>query len=359
MKNGIKEALRRRDAREGDDDGIEIFDDDEDDRPKRRWWKKDDEDPGEKPVQHEWTGASAAMTRAATIGLRLLMLAGPVALLLWWIQPSQVVWMSNPNTDDAGNPGQEAAVSAFAEDYVATWLTTAEGDEAALEPFIESGSDITLPSQPWTVADAATADVASEGDDVWSVTVAISVQERERGAPIRRYFQTAVLNADGALRAQTFPAQVAAPPAAVPAQMNYRYSLALDHPLAESSSSFLSALLTGTGDAARYTTPGTTIEPIDPAPYTAITVSSIQADTDLGSNEVAPENGAQVQVLATITARAGRTRALTLQYALTLKARDGRWEVESLDSTPELVGPPEGEASTDASTDSSTEPTTP
>jgi len=47
-----------------------------------------------------------------------------------------------------------------------------------------------------------------------------------------------------------------------------------------------------------------------------------------------PLNGAELQVLVTADVTATPSQQLAVQYALTLAAREGRWEVAAVDPTP-------------------------
>jgi hypothetical protein len=102
------------------------------------------------------------------------------------------------------------------------------------------------------------------------------------------------------------------------------------------SGEFLVALLTGAGDVDRYVSPGTAIAPVTPPPYSAVDVTDVTTDRDVLQMPVPPATGETVRVLVTARATAGPRQQIGVQYALTLIARAGRWEVRVIDLTPVL-----------------------
>lgn len=339
------------------------------------------------PAAVEWTGPAAWMTKLTTWGLLACLTAGPVALglagwMVWTLmtQPSPV----SVESDTTARAGEQTSVEAFATDFVVTWLTTTTGQEKRLTPFVGSSSGLVLPEKPWLVWDAAPADAApvegisvgsaqgnargnaqgntaaveatSDEPGVWTVTVAATVAETNNAPAVRRYFQVPVAYKDGAMAAQAFPAPVAAPQTAEAPRLAYRYPVALSDPVSAASAEFLSALLVG-GDVTRVISPGAQIRAISPAPYTVAEVEEVRVDEDLTELPKDLPDGQEVHVLVTATATPKASAgALSVQYALTLTARDGRWEVSSHDPAPSTL-PPDSEDST-GSQDTSIDPGT-
>lgn len=299
-------------------------------------------------LQARWTGGSQLATRAATVGLWLALICGPVALLLAVSVGAAAGTPIRPAAAPADPAGERAAVEEFAQRFVVAWLQTPRGQEAQLQAYITAAA-LTLPEQPFTAADPATANVAHVAAGVWAVTVAVTVttpaQPTAATTPpspntpastsTRRYFQVPVNYTAGALVAAALPAPTAAPATAAAPRLAYRNPGPLSGPLAASVQGFLTALLTGNGDVTRYSSPGTAIAAVTPPPYTAVTVNDLMVDRDLAGLTGQPAAGDQVRLLATATATAGPKQAITVQYALTLLARAGRWEVKAVDATPE------------------------
>lgn len=287
----------------------------------------------------QWSGPTAAGTKALTAALWCLLAVGPIALVLVLLTASaQPATVPEPTgVDDVA--GERAAVTGFAEDFVVTWLSTPRGEGASLEQFVVDASSATLPEQPWQVSEATTAAVEQVEEHLWSATVAVTVlgpqsssEEDEAAsepAPERRYFQVGVFYDGGALRAQTLPAPIAAPEVADPAPLDYRHRVPTTDPVAAAAGEFLAALLTGASDVSRYVSPGADIAAVTPPPYAAVTLDDVALDRELPAGE--PADGEKRRLLVTATVTTPQEQALTVQYALTTAARDGRWEISSLD----------------------------
>lgn len=286
----------------------------------------------------QWSGPTAAGTKALTVALWCLLATGPIAVVLFLLTASaQPATVTEPTgVDDVA--GERAAVTGFAEDFVVTWLSTPRGEGASLEQFVVDASSATLPEQPWQVSEATTAAVEQLEEQLWSATVAVTVlgpqsssedAQASEPTPERRYFQVGIVYDGGALRAQTLPAPVAAPEVADPAPLDYRYRVPTTDPVAAAAGEFLAALLTGASDVSRYVSPGAEISAVTPPPYTAVRLDDVALDRELPAGE--PTDGEERRLLVTATVTTAQEQALTVQYALTTAARDGRWEISSLD----------------------------
>lgn len=297
-----------------------------------------DDGPEDARLQAQWTGGSALATRSVTLVLWAAFAAGPAALVLAaWLILTPAAQPVGATPAPPSRVGELAAAQSFAEHYVVTWLQTPAGQEERLEPFVATTASVALPRTPWVVADPSTAGVEYLSAGTWSVTVAVTVVAPTSAvAPERRYFQVPVTYQAGRLLAQTLPAPVAAPKAADPVELGYRFRVGLAAPAALTVSDFLAALLTGAGDVSRYTTPGTSITPVTPVPYTAVEVHEVLATHE---SAAAPEQGEQLRLLVTATARVSKQQETSVQYALTLAARSGRWEVKTVDPAPATARP--------------------
>ncbi|SHN89008.1 Conjugative transposon protein TcpC, partial [Geodermatophilus obscurus] len=292
-------------------------------------------------LQGRWTGGSKVATKAATGLLWTLLICGPLGLVA-----GAAAFLAAPPPAAAQAPAEadtmseQAAVGEFAQRFVATWLTTPRGEESTLAGFVDT-SGVQLPQVPWSVADPATAAIAHVATGRWTVTVAVTVTEPPPAAgagpapsqtppPVRRFFSVPVAYDQGALLAQTLPAPVAAPAPAAPVPLAYGYTAPGQHPASTAAAEFLVALLTGTGDVDRYVTPGTRVQAITPAPYAQVRLQRVQVDADPADLPDVPGNGDQLHALVTAEATSAAGQALSVQYALTLTARGGRWEVQSV-----------------------------
>jgi hypothetical protein len=294
-----------------------------------------EDEPGR--LQAHWTGGSALATRAVTFGLWAALVTGPLALLLAaWVVLGAAAPPVVQRASGLEPAGERAAVQAFAEHYVLTWLQTPAGEEEQLQQFVSASLTPTLPKTPWSVSQPAVADIAGLEDSTWSVTVAVTVTPPGKDPTVaaRRYFQVPVTYQEGRLLAQTLPAPVAAPQPAEPVELDYPYRADHDDAPALAARDFLAALLTRAGDVTRYLSPGTSVAPIDPPPYATVEVQEVLVDTDLTNAPTTPRQGEQLQLLVTATAAADAEHEISVQYALTLAARAGRWEVKAIDPAP-------------------------
>lgn len=335
----------------------------------------DSPDAEDQDLSLEWTGPASKLTKAFS-GLLLVCLASGVVALLMASYLVMGSGQTAPDRSAADVDGQaldeRSAVGAFAQDYVVTWLTSSYGQEEQLDPFLSDTDQVTLPEQPWVASNTAVAGIsqtgphpgdADKGAGEWTVTVAVDLIEQESAPPQRRYFQVPVLYDDQALVATALPAPVARPTTAATPQLGYSGEIANSDPIGSATQEFLTALLVADGgDVTRYTTPGAGIRSIAPAPYTSVSIEEIRSDEDLtGVNQGRPENGTEVKVLVTATGTAASNREIGIQYALTMTARESRWEVTEIDPSPLLrtEDPATSPATGTEPAEEETEPTAP
>lgn len=289
-------------------------------------------------LQGQWTGGSALATRAATAGLWACLVCGPIGaaagVLAVVSQPAAAMPATAAATDSSA---EQAAVGEFAQRFVTTWLTTARGNETALDTFIDT-TGVRLAQVPSAVTDPATSSITRTGSGEWAVTVAATVTGPSAGgeAPTssRQFFLVAVHYDDGSLIAPTLPAPVAAPARAQQPSLAYPYTAPANSPVAVATGEFLSALLAGVGDVTRYVTPGVDIAAIQPAPYVAVDQRTVRVDQELSEATQTPATGDSLRVLSTADVTSPAGQVIAVQYALTLTAREGRWEVTAVDPSP-------------------------
>src|ERR1035437_4317177 len=85
------------------------------------------------PAVSQWTGGPALATKAATVGLWAMLLAGPAGLLVGGVA---LVSVAQPASRDAvtsvDQSRDRAAAGEFAQRLVVTWLTSSRGQETNL-----------------------------------------------------------------------------------------------------------------------------------------------------------------------------------------------------------------------------------
>ena len=326
--------------------------------------KKSSDEPKESAPAtelHQWAGKQATATKAMKLGLFAAIGSGVVALVLVLAGVgSTAPIQSKASTQPVIDTAREAAATDLAQDFVLTWLQSKRGDEKALARFVRTDG-MSLPAQAsYTASEPRIASVkaidpptrnqsstgsTSQGGPLqaagqnYAIVVSVSVVPvgaDPAATPERRYFSVPVVFVGDDARAAAVPAAVAAPATGGDLTLGYRFRVGLDHSLNQSIGQFLSAMVAGAGEISRYTSPGSPIRAVTPAPYTSVQITDLVSDTDFSSG--APADGATVRVLATATVTAtDRAQTSTVQYPLTAIARGGRWEVFALDPMPLLA----------------------
>ncbi|MFE5940196.1 conjugal transfer protein [Streptomyces sp. NPDC056470] len=314
------------------------------------------------------TGAqanSAAMMRWLVWGLIAL---GPLLGTLAYLSVPTTSAAPAPKTAPSApsaSGGQGAA--GFASLFVAAYLSAGRGDEPKLAAYYPPAGNLQLDGdsgqrrgEQLTVVRLRQTDTS-----VWSVTVAARVTGAQPTATPStgpgaspsptaatdavRYFQVPVTTAPAAGGATAYtalalPAEVAAPERAKAPELVYgpmHPALPAD-PRTQAVTSFLTAYLTKAGaELDRYLAPGTRLAAPSPAPYSGIAVDSFAAEGETGGELVVsvPGDGTTLRLLVILRATGQDGVRLPLTYALTLKARAGRWEIASLDGAPALIRP--------------------
>ncbi|WDN56225.1 conjugal transfer protein [Streptomyces clavuligerus] len=297
------------------------------------------------------TAQMAGVSRLIRAGVWALVVSGPVLGTLAFLSsstPAQGVAKPVPTATSASPVGP----AGFAELFVSAYLQAGQGTERDLAPYY-SGS-LVLAVKPGTRTATQSTVLASREvqPGYWSVTVAADVTtHNDKGKPKRlgvQYFRVGIQAAGPAggtaqgttagYVATSLPAQVAAPTSLKPGGLAYetdRGSSSAD-PSVETARGFLAAYLTGTTELDRYTSPGTRLRPINPAPYAAVKVTGAQDDATGASQQKVPADGTVLHQLVQVEATDQAGSPVSLSYALTLKSRAGRWEVASVDEAPAI-----------------------
>ena len=303
-----------------------------------------------------WTASTVGLSglaRLARAGAWLLVASGPLLGLLALATTAAPAETRKPST--IAKVASGTAPAGFAELYVATYLEAGQGTESTLAPYY-AGS-VTLTNVPGARTATRTVAVASNevSSGYWAVTVAAQVTNHHAGRPdtaVVQYFRVGVqavgpywaggagTKPDGMVgyAAASLPAQVAAPETVAIGDLAYGTTRgnALADPVVDTASSFLSAYLTGTGDLDRYSSPGTRLRSVSPAPYTAVKVTDSFDNSASAGIQTVPSDGAARRLLVNVAATDAGGQTYPLTYALDLRSRGGRWEVWALTEAPAL-----------------------
>jgi Conjugative transposon protein TcpC len=290
----------------------------------------------------QWTNGSNLKTKAATGALVGALVLSPAGLVVGLAAASSGS-PSTTETETVDTRGEQAAVEEFAARFVTTWLAAnADNADELLAGLVEIPDSAEFPAVGLHTADPTVADVTQLDAGVWSVTIAVTTAPAnapEQG--VRRFFQVPVVYDAGRLVAVALPAPIAAPTMADTPELGYASDLGSGHPAWRTVAGFMTALLAGKGDITRYLTPGTHVAPVAPTPYAALRINQIAVNVDVGIEpDHVPSDGQQLAVLVTASGLATATDSagLSVQYALVLTGRDGRWEVTEVEASPQIQG---------------------
>ncbi|WP_280393727.1 conjugal transfer protein [Nocardia brasiliensis] len=239
-----------------------------------------------------------------------------------------------PDDDRAASRliGNSYLATSFAEDFVVTYLRADARNRDSLERYVGALQQAVLPTAPGVVDDPVAVYAArtmSSGDvDIWAVTV--SVHQGENAA-VRSYYRVAISLIDGGVRALSLPAAVEPPRQATGLALGYGTTCGPDTAVGRAATGFLTSYLTGSGDIARYSTPGSGFVGLRPPPYSKLdSVTLATDDSTCGSGATT------VHLLATVGPRTENDVAATLGYPLTMVMNGGQWQVRSIDAVPAL-----------------------
>ncbi|WP_129787347.1 conjugal transfer protein [Promicromonospora panici] len=317
------------------------------------------------PQVVEWSNGPALVTKAWGALLALALLAGPAALVWTALRPEPAPVAT---AGGAAVSAETAAASERAVELVETWLR-ADADDQQLIASLTSAPVGSLPQEGLTIRDSSVAQVEQAEDGVWSVTVGVDVAEPAPGSTppasggtgkadkeaevplvwVRRYFQVPVLvdrtetewsGPNLAVTALALPSPVPGPAAAAePPNLDYPETISPTSGAGQSAAGFLTAMIAGEGEITRYLRPGTSISAITPAPYAAVTVTDIKGTHEV-TEDPADNDGTHALITAELTRLDGDKT--TAQYVLTLRGRDGRWEVAGLEPAVRIDTTPSG-----------------
>lgn len=286
-------------------------------------------------------------TKLANLGLAAVVMCGPVSLFVASSMATRPVTTARSSKPEGVMAQDAARAGEFAQRVVRAWLSATRNKLGDLGELYEDASSFVLPDKPIRVDSTETANVTPTSvTGIFQVTVAAGVEGTQR------YYTVPVQVTAHSLSALTFPAPTPAPVTKPDRDRAYRTTLPSTGPTATAVLAFLRALLTGQGDVTRYISPGVPIVAVAPAPYQSVDLRTV---TGL-SEEAQPTEGEVAHVLATAIGTDAAKRPATTQYALTLTARGGRWEVSGIDLAPAITQPT---ATPTAPTQTPTSPATP
>lgn len=293
----------------------------------------DEETPASDIADADHVAKARLASKAISWGFAACLVAAPISLVVGVADMFSTPAQSSPTAGPATTVSTEEAIAGeYAGEVVVAWLTATRDDSTRLEALLPP-SLVPRVGEIGYSTSAPTVAAIEKAGDTWSVTIGVTVSDAT-GASARRYFQVPVAVVDQAVSVLALPTPVAGPAPGEAGKLEYPVSVSSTSPLMSAIADFLGAYLTGVGDVSRYVTPGSTITPVLPAPYSSVEISSVSAndrDVDLTSD---PGDGATLRVLVTAAGLVSREQKVDVEFALTMTARDGRWEVESIDPAP-------------------------
>lgn len=275
-----------------------------------------------------WQYGSLLGTKAFLVLIVAGVLAGPVALA-WTIataQQSTAVASADPAQGGGEDGRSRTEVVGAATNLVSMWLSASQADADALAGMVANPpAQLTLPKRrpaPPTMVTVLDAVQTSPTD--WDVLVAARGGQAGAGSAYR----VAVSTSDRGASVLTVPGQVplaTGPDSSAAADLEI---VASSHPAAQTVNGFARALLSNSGDLSRWLVPGSALTPVTPKVCQQIR-TAVSAHTSLPA---VPHNGEAATVLTDLTCRISANTGRTFQYTLSLRGRDGRWEVDSYTS---------------------------
>lgn len=284
--------------------------------------------------------SAGLVSRVASASLVACLVMAPVGALAGGLALAQVL-TAEPQVASAApvdRSGDRAIAGEMARTVVVTWLTTTSEHPERLTAVVRGASLGSLSRQAFTVADPDVAGITEVDAATWSVVVAATVTD-SRGITARRFYQVPVQVVRGDAAALALPAPVAGPGRITAAATDYRFSSDRTSSAGQTVDQFLAAYSAGQGELSRYLTPGVSLQPISPAPYTSVRLEDLRSTADLTSTKP-PVDRTVVRVLATASGTVTEDQRVQVMYALTLTARAGRWEVTGIDQAPALAKTP-------------------
>lgn len=272
-----------------------------------------------------WTRRNEISRKIFTGLLYGALAAGPIALGLGgWNMTHNTAAVATTTNHTAVD--QSGRVGLFARDAVVTWLTATQGHEAQLKGWFPMATNA-LPTKTPKVSDAQVASVDQVGTGQYNARIAVTV------GSARQYLQVPVyISPTGGMATLAMPQPVAGMRGIDAPENPLVQKVSLNQDLAITMQGFVAAYAAGNGDVTRYTSPGSTVAAIAPAPYTTVKLTSVSSDVPIPTDRTPREGGtAQVELTADATGKQGTQ---SVSWLVTVRVRAARWEVVTLDSVP-------------------------
>ncbi|MDI5979028.1 conjugal transfer protein [Amycolatopsis magusensis] len=268
-----------------------------------------------------------------------LVVASPLVMLA-----TLVVLRPSPPPAPASLAGEvQRAPAGWAEMYVRSWLSASREDDAGLEAFYPPGMKAQRAVGTQVPVETAAISTVSPSTGQWSVVVSANVLTQQPDGHHKAKltcFQVSLLEQGEppAYAAAALPSPVSCPGTLPAAQLAYTETAELAGPIGQSVLGFLNAYLTTRGGLERYIAPGAALTPALPAPYASVQLSELRTHERFEPGQAArPPDAQPVHVLARAAGYDVTGQIVPFDYALTLTARAGRWEVSRIDPAPMLA----------------------
>ncbi|MFI8413620.1 conjugal transfer protein [Paeniglutamicibacter gangotriensis] len=312
------------------------------DKPKPSLWtgfkgsrgaKSRPEADQEKLIQAEpWTQghnlSNKVLTGIVVVGLVVYpFIASNISQSMSPAAPAQVV-----QAKSAALPTPAQQARATAEGFVSSWLTATSDNSARLARYINV-TDARLPKTGSEIREVTAAEIQLIQDNAYLVTVNAEVKDAEGAWQLRAFDVSFVTDDEQNLLVLGLPSERAIQPAKGTKLDGYSRDLSANKPIIGSVEGFLQAYLTGAGDLARFSSPGTNFVATSPAPYTSARLEYIVGDREPGEKLA---DGETLRVNARVLLIAKTTEALG-DFQMTLTARAGRWEITTLGLDDQMV----------------------
>lgn len=287
--------------------------------------------------QMQWTRGPDLAATLMKIGFWALLVLGGIGGLGTLTSASGAG--QSASDDGSGDHGQERQLAqGHALQVARAWASASQENPGQVTELLPQLSVSDLPAAVDPVVDVVVQDAEPVDEATWAVTVAVTSrapasEDEPAPPPSTQYLHVAIAVDGHSARVLTLPAIVAGPAPMTMPELAYARDLPSRSEVAGSIGGFMSALLAGEGDVARYTTPGAETSPVTPAPYAEVRVTEVRTMQTEIDPIASPTAGQVLEVLVSVTASTEH-RTDRLQYPLQLTARDGRWEVTQVRTGP-------------------------
>jgi hypothetical protein len=269
----------------------------------------------------------------------LAVLAGPLLTIagLVVLQPAGA-----PPMRDGGATASSAGPEGWAEMYVRSWLSATREDSAGIETFYPAGAKSQRAAGSQVPVDTAIVSATSPAAGIWSVVVVADVLVLQPDGTRKASLlcaQVSLTGAGDAYVATELPSPVACPGTGSAIGLDYGEVADPTGPIGQSIAGFLGAYLAGQGQLDRFVSPGASLALPQPAPYAAVQVAEVRTHEKFDPGQAArPLDGTAVRCLVRASVWDATGQSTPVDYALTLVARAGRWEINRIDPAPLLAG---------------------